>query len=221
MAAEGNGREAEGSAQPRRHGRSVTDSLSRKLRATRLERGLSLKAVAEKAQISTSLLSQIERGKASPSLVSLVAIADALTIRPGALLDAGDEAGVVSPVVRQADRHVVDDPECRREYMMHIDDPTLEVCELQIRPGAATRPLLAKHSGRDYGIVLEGRVIIEFDSDEEELCEGDYIAFDADRPHRLVNRGEDDARVIWIIAHDSRTRPAGHLTAQNAVEVPI
>ncbi|MEA2201410.1 MAG: hypothetical protein QOI89_2006 [Solirubrobacteraceae bacterium] len=184
-----------------RAGRTVTASLSRRLRSARVARGLSLKAVAEKAQISTSLLSQIERGKASPSLVSLVAIADALMIRPGMLLD-DDEESATSPVVRREERHVVDDMHCRREYLMHLDDPLLEVAELLMRPGSSTRPKLASHSGRDYGIVLQGQVRIEFDAGHEELGEGDYIAFDASRPHRIVNETENEARVIWIIAHD-------------------
>jgi transcriptional regulator with XRE-family HTH domain len=184
-----------------RGGRTVTASLSRRLRAARIARGLSLRAVAEKAQISTSLLSQIERGKASPSLVSLVAIADALTIRPGMLLD-DDEELATSPVVRREERHVVDDNHCRREYLMHLDDPLLEVAELLMRPGSSTRPKLASHSGRDYGIVLQGQVRIEFDSGHEELGEGDYIAFDASRPHRVVNETGNEARVIWIIAHE-------------------
>jgi len=189
-----------------RTSRDITPVLSRRLRAARRDRGLSLAAVAEKAQISTSLLSQIEHGKASPSLVSLVAISDALMLRPGDLLDESPEHAV-SPVVRQSERHVIDNSGCRFEYMMHLDDPMLEVAELLLRPGTATRPHLASHTGRDYGVVLEGKVTVEFDSGTEVLEQGDYVAFDADAPHRVVNDTKKDARVIWIIAHDNSTDP--------------
>lgn len=199
------------STETARNGRTITDTLSKRLRAARRAQGLSLREVAAKAQISTSLLSQIERGKASPSLVSLVAIADALMIRPGRLLD-DDEAPATSPVVRREQRHVVDDAQCRREYLMHLDDPTLEVAELIMRPGSSTRPKLAGHSGRDYGIVLTGQVEVEFDDGSEQLGEGDYIAFDAQRPHRLVNSSENDARVIWIIAHEGGEKGNAILT---------
>lgn len=186
---------------------AVTAALGGRIRALRLERGLSLRTVAAAAQVSPSLLSQIERGEASPSLVSLVAIADALVVRPGVLL--GDDAAAEdtkSPVVRREERRVIDDELCRREYLMHLDDPLLEVAELIVAPGGQSRPHLARHSGRDYGVVITGEIVVEFDSRTETLRRGDYIAFDADSPHRLVNRSKKPARVLWIIAHG---RPAG------------
>jgi len=178
--------------------------LGARIRALRESRGLSLRAVAEVAQISTSLLSQIERGEASPSLVSLVAIADALGTRPGVLLDEEGSAGASeSPVVRRNERRVIDDESCRREYLMHLDDPYLEVAELVMAPGGESRPKLAKHSGRDYGVVISGEVEVEFEGGTTEtLRYGDYIAFDAERAHRIVNRSAKPARVLWLIAHD-------------------
>lgn len=186
--------------------RDVTPNLSRRLRTARQERGMSLEAVAQKAQVSTSLLSQIERGKASPSLVSLVAIADALMVRPGDLLDEASDQEARSPVVRHSERHVIEDAGCRFEYMMHLDDPMLEVAEMIIKPGTASRPHLAGHTGRDYGIVLKGTVRVEFENDSQILRKGDYIAFDSEAPHRLVNETSQDVRVIWIIAHEGSPR---------------
>jgi transcriptional regulator with XRE-family HTH domain len=191
-------------ASARREAHSVTAGLGERIKALRTERGLSLRSVAAEAQVSPSLLSQIERGEASPSLISLVAIADALDVRPGRLLEdnAGDQPAP-SPVVRREERRVVDDPTCRREYLMHLDDPYLEVAELIVAPGGESRPTLASHSGRDYGIVITGEIVIEFeDGRAETLKRGDYIAFDADVPHRAVNRSGRQARVLWIIAHD-------------------
>ena len=127
-------------------------------------------------------------------------------VRPGVLL--GDDAAAEdtkSPVVRRDQRRVIDDELCRREYLMHLDDPLLEVAELIVAPGGQSRPHLARHSGRDYGVVITGEIVVEFDSRIETLRRGDYIAFDADSPHRLVNRSKKPARVLWIIAHG---RPA-------------
>jgi transcriptional regulator with XRE-family HTH domain len=182
---------------------SVTDSLGTRIKALRLQRGLTLRGVAKTAQISPSLLSQIERGEASPSLVSLVAIADALVVRPGVLLDDASSSESSSPVVRRDERHVIDDEMCRREYLMHLDDPYLEVAELLLAPGGASRPGLASHSGRDYGVVIEGSITVEFEDGKEHLGEGDYVAFDAVRAHRIVNTSDTLARVLWIIAHDN------------------
>jgi transcriptional regulator with XRE-family HTH domain len=190
-------------ASARRGAHAVTAGLGARIKALRSERDLSLRSVAAQAQVSPSLLSQIERGEASPSLVSLVAIADALEVRPGRLLDDADPGEPTSPVVRRDQRRVVDDPSCRREYLMHLDDPYLEVAELIIAPGGASRPELARHSGRDYGVVITGELAIEFEhGGSETLKRGDYIAFDAGIPHRAVNRSGRQARVLWIIAHD-------------------
>lgn len=183
----------------------VGSGLGARIHEIRLRRAMTLRAVAAKAQISPSLLSQIERGTARPSLVSLVAIADALVVRPGELLDYSADSSPADPVVRRADRRVIDDPACRREYLMHRDDPYLEVAELLLAPGGASRPSLAAHSGRDYGVVLEGSVCVERVSGRDRLEQGDYIAFDAQEPHRIVNDSDQPARILWMIAHDARS----------------
>lgn len=209
------GAQAAPAAPRERRAAEVTATLGPRIRALRLARKLSLRAVAAEAQVSASLLSQIERGEASPSLLSLVAIADALGVRPGVLLDerGEDEEQDPSIVVRREQRLVIDDELCRREYLMHLDDPFLEVAELTVAPGGASRPALASHSGRDYGIVVSGQIVVEIGDQEETMRRGDYVAFDGDRPHRIVNRSSRPARVIWIIAHDrsetGATRRAG------------
>lgn len=188
---------------PRQSPKVVTETVGRRVRTIRGERGLSARSVAASAQISPSLLSGIERGTASPSLVSLVAIAEALGVRPGELLERDDEATVgASSVVRKEERRVIDDRLCRREYLMHVDDPYLEVAELLLPPGGASRPALARHSGRDYAIVLTGTATIEFATGSEVISEGDYIAFDSDAPHRVVNQSTNETRLIWIVAYD-------------------
>lgn len=203
-------------SEPRaRNGRSVTATLSRRIRVLRNERGLSLRSVASIAQISPSLLSQIERGEASPSLVSLMAIADALAVRPGVLLDEASAPPSPSRVVRRDDRRVIDDRLCRREYLMHADEPVLEVAELLLPPGGSSRPALAKHSGRDYGFVLEGSITVEFAREREVLSEGDYIAFDSGDPHRIINESDADARVLWAVAYEGRA--AGEVLAREEV----
>jgi len=50
--------------------------------------------------------------------------------------------------------------------------------------------------------VLSGQVVVQIEESEETLRRGDYISFDAERPHRVVNRSSKPARLLWIIAHD-------------------
>jgi transcriptional regulator with XRE-family HTH domain len=185
--------------------RSPTEALGIRLRELRVRRGQTLRSVAEKADVSPSLLSQIERGEASPSLLSLAAIAEALAVRPSDLLEGDAQHAPRSPVVRRAERRVIEDPQCRREYMMELDDPYLHVAEVQIIPGGSSRPGAGSHSGRDYGIVIEGRVTIELGDRREVLEQGDYIAFDAQQPHRLLNETKRPVRVLWVMAPEARS----------------
>lgn len=179
--------------------RSAAEALGVRLRELRVRRGQTLRSVADKADVSPSLLSQIERGQASPSILSLVAIAEALAVRPGDLLE-GDAHDPRSPVIRRAERRVIEDSQCRREYMMELDDPYLHIAELEIIPRGASRPSRESHSGRDYGVVLEGQVTVELSERRELLSEGDYIAFDSRHPHRLVNESDAPVRMLWVTA---------------------
>lgn len=187
--------------------RNVSAVLGERLRTVRARRNLSLRSVARRAHVSASLLSQIERGEANPSLVSLVAIAEALGVRPGTLLDDEQSGFAESPVVRRDERRIIEAAFGRREYLMHLDDPLLEVAELILPPGGYSRPGLAAHSGRDYGLVLSGSVEVRTEIEAFTLGEGDYIAFDSSIPHRVLNDSDEPARILWIIAHDRR--PAG------------
>ncbi|WP_267128257.1 cupin domain-containing protein [Baekduia soli] len=138
-----------------------------------------------------------------------MAIADALVVSPGDLLKDDDDRPSTSPVVRRDERHIIEDPLCRREYLMHLDDPYLEVAELFVAPGGQSRPALAKHLGRDYGVVIEGEVVVEFSHGTETLGPGDYIAFDSGDPHRIVNASDRPARVLWIVVLAGGERRVG------------
>lgn len=193
--------EEKGTTTSRNAADAVTSALGPKLRSLRQERDQTLREVAANAQISTSLLSQIERGDVSPSLTTLVAVAHALAIRPGALLVNDEAEHSSSPVVRRNERRVMSDDMCRREYLMHLDDPNLEVSEIVLVPHGVSMPVLTSHAGRDYGIVVEGTVTVELENRREVLEPGDYVAFDAEIPHRLANETDKPARLFWIIAH--------------------
>lgn len=183
---------------------SIAADLGRRVKTIRNRRGLSLRDVAAVAQVSPSLLGQIERGEASPSLLSLVAISDALGTTAGALLDGDSPESRSGIVTRKAERRIVDAEFCRREYLMNPHDQLAEVAEFHVPPGGYSRHQLAGHSGRDYGIVTAGTLVVELGNESFELNEGDYIAFDGSTPHRMRNPGETAARAYWVVVHTER-----------------
>lgn len=183
---------------------TVVSGLGARLRQIRQEKRLSLRAVARAAQISASLLSKIELQAVSPSIVSLIAIADALQVPPGTLLDTGTKPDIV---VRRDQRRIMDAPFCRKEYMMDPNDPSIDACELVLPPGGYSRPALAAHSGHDYVIVLKGDAVLLIDDMELKLSQGDYASFEGYRPHRVANRSRKVARVLWFVVLSQQTSP--------------
>jgi transcriptional regulator with XRE-family HTH domain len=56
------------------------------IRRQRLERNWTIEDLAESAQLHPTYISELERGRKTASLAALEAVADALAIRPSALL---------------------------------------------------------------------------------------------------------------------------------------
>jgi transcriptional regulator with XRE-family HTH domain/quercetin dioxygenase-like cupin family protein len=72
--------------------------------------------------------------------------------------------------------------------------------------GGASAPeqSLIRHSGREYGHLLEGRLGVTVGFQTYELHPGDAISFDPATPHRLFNMGDIAAKAIWfVIGRDS------------------
>ena len=65
---------------------TLSEVVSRNLKAWREERGYSLRGLATLADVSHAHISQIESGKANPTLETVEALAFALQLTPSALL---------------------------------------------------------------------------------------------------------------------------------------
>lgn len=65
----------------------IAKQFGKRVRETRLERKLSQESLAAKADIDRAFLSGIERGVENPTLFTIQAIADALKMRVGNLME--------------------------------------------------------------------------------------------------------------------------------------
>ncbi len=72
-----------------------------------------------------------------------------------------------------------------------------------------------RHSGREYGLVLEGTLEVTVGFDRYELGPGDSICFDSTVPHCLRNIGSEPVRGVWVVVgrHDDERVSAfdGHV----------
>ena len=173
-----------------------------KLRAVRERKNITLKDVAGLAGVSESLVSQIERNKVSPSIDTLLSIADVLDIdheylfsdyrknRPVAIVRAG-QGSILS--LDQVTLRQLSQTEGLSE------DHALEVFSLEIGEGAEKGDMDYGHTGREFGLIIQGQAELFYGRKTYRLGTGDSVSFASDIPHTLKNTGEGVLKAFWII----------------------
>lgn len=74
----------------------------------------------------------------------------------------------------------------------------IEFREVRYEPGACSSPKPMRHSGREWGLVLEGELTLELGPERLVLREGDSVVFDSSMPHRTLNTGTAPMRAVWV-----------------------
>jgi transcriptional regulator with XRE-family HTH domain len=187
-----------------------------RLRQERQRAGISQRELARRLGVSASLISQVESGQSKPSVGTLYAIVTELEVSlddifrihgngasPSASREpATADEGEPGPVVHPDERHVIDlDSGVRWERLTshrHEDVDFLRVV-YDLGGASAAEDRLMRHAGREYGIVLSGRLGVQLGFERHELGPGDSIAFDSTQPHRLWNLGDEPVQGIWFV----------------------
>jgi transcriptional regulator with XRE-family HTH domain len=212
------------------------DGVGQRLRSERERHGVSLRELARRLAISPSALSQIETGRSRPSVGTLYAIVSELDMSldelfgspraAAAPVEPSTTAGPVeagaSLVQRRDERKGIDlESGVRWERLTptHEHDADFLYVLYEVG-GASSRPgTHMRHMGREYGLVLSGRLRVTIGFDEEhELGPGDSIAFESSRPHRLENAGNEPVEAIWFVV--GRSHSDVRRLALDAVPVP-
>lgn len=166
--------------------RSDTDldlpRLGQALRRRRKLLGKTMQIVAERAGVSVGLISQVERGLTKPSLATLDALAGALGMRAGHLLD----EALADPLrTGRASERVLSDP---------AQGGAMWVAMRQIPPGAPAPD--RTHPGEEFVFVLSGCVTLRLDGVETVLGVSDSRHYDSGRPHGLWNHTDGVATIL-------------------------
>jgi transcriptional regulator with XRE-family HTH domain len=93
------------------------------------------------------------------------------------------------------------------ERLTPANEDHIQFLEIHYPPGAASGSARSRHAGIEFGIVLEGELTLEIGLESYTLTEGDSIIFDSRTPHRLLNKGTQTIRAIWIDMNLSRQTP--------------
>jgi transcriptional regulator with XRE-family HTH domain len=78
-------------------------------------------------------------------------------------------------------------------------EPDAEFLEITYIPGASSGANMSHHEGREFGLILEGELVIELGFEVYTLRCGDSIIFDSTTPHRLTNKSAKPMRALWVV----------------------
>lgn len=74
-----------------------------------------------------------------------------------------------------------------------------EFLEINYAPGSSSGINMSHHQGREFGLILEGELVIELGFESYTLKAGDSIIFESTTPHRLENKGNKQLKAIWVV----------------------
>jgi transcriptional regulator with XRE-family HTH domain len=192
------------------------EDIGTRLRQERDRVRISQRELARRIGLSASMISQIESGQSKPSVSTLYAIVSELGVSVDDIFSGpnGSAEGVGSgdgvkpggadhgPMVRLEDRHVIDlDSGVRWESLTSHQHENVDFLHVVYDVGgsSASDGKMMRHPGREYGVVLEGRLGVQLGFEEYALGPGDSVAFDSTQPHRLWNLGDVPVSGIWFV----------------------
>lgn len=75
----------------------------------------------------------------------------------------------------------------------------IEFLQICYEVGASSGKRMSHHVGREFGLILEGELLLELGFERYLLKAGDSIIFDSTTPHRLTNAGQIAVRAVWVV----------------------
>ena len=214
---------AAGVSRTRRKEPAVGSDVGARLRTQRERSGVGLRELARRLGISPSAISQIETGRSRPSVSTLYAIVSELGMSLDELFSgtAGPKEGA-PPERAERESRVADPSTASGEQLVQRagSRKSLEL-ETGVRWERLTRHAdrfadflhvvydiegsssqgdrFIRHSGREYGLILSGKLEVTVGFDTYELAPGDSISFDSSVPHCLRNVGNEPVHGIWFV----------------------
>lgn len=123
-----------------------------------------------------------------------------------AAVPAGDgadhEMAPVDPVVRRGGGKAIQLASGVRWERLAPETPQdVDFLHVVYEVGGASCPpdSLIRHSGREYGHVLSGRLGVTIGFENYELGPGDSVSFESSMPHRLFTVGNGPVEAIWFV----------------------
>jgi transcriptional regulator with XRE-family HTH domain len=173
-------------------------SVARNVRRLRLASGTSLEGLAAASGVGRSTLARLEAGRANPTIDTLFAIADALRVPLGALVEESARPGVYVQRAANAVR-VTGTVEAR---LVDRLSPTGTAEILSVRFPAGKRRKASPHAPGvvEHLLITDGVVEAGPVGETVVLAAGDFLRFPADVPH-VYTAGVTEAFGVVVMAY--------------------
>jgi DNA-binding transcriptional MerR regulator/uncharacterized cupin superfamily protein len=170
-------------------------ALGRKFRKLRQKRGESLAEVARAVDVSTGFISNIERGQEQASIRVLTHLARHYGVNIVDLFTRVNENA--PPLVKPTERKALSGGPGVRMELLAWGKIMMEPHIFHIMPKAGS-PDFYSHEGEEFMYVIAGELVIHLQDKVYELETGDSFYFPSHTPHRWINPGKAEAKIIWI-----------------------
>lgn len=170
-------------------------NIGHKLKQLRVRQNLTLEELASRSELTKGFLSQVERDLTSPSIATLNDILEAL----GSSLAEFFREEKQDQIVFKKDDFFVDE---RDDYTINWIVPNTQKNEMEPIlveiPGGSKSFEVSPHEGEEFGICLEGTIVLHIGSDKYIIRKGETFYLKGREFHYLTNDNKSPAKVLWV-----------------------
>ena len=169
--------------------------LGTKIKRLRLQNNLTQEELADRCELTKGYISQLENELTSPSITTLEDILNALgTTFADFFKDEKEEKVVFTEaefIEKVADTHKIE------RLVPNAQKNEMEPIRVTVEPHTTLEEDVP-HEGEEFGYVISGRVWLHIGQAAYCVKKGEVFYFTSDKPHRLENRTNEKAVVLWV-----------------------
>jgi len=170
------------------------ESIGRKIRQAREERGLTTLELSRQAGCSDEYLEWIEEGQVEPPVALLLQLAKALKLDSVAFLHAQDlTAQRMEEEAKRTDHYSY------QTLTPSEPDKHLMAFSVTIPPRTSHERVSYRHEGEEFIYVLSGELDLTVDNEKRRLQKKDSFRFNSNLDHHLSNPGEEETELLVIL----------------------
>lgn len=158
------------------------------LKKLRTDRNLTLGQLSKISGISKTMLSEIEKGGGNPTINTIWKIANGLNVPYTKLME---EIEKEATVVRRSEPCVqTDETEHYRVYCYFTSTPVrnFELFYVELDAESSNASIGHSQKSQEYIYIIQGELVLETETGEYTLGEGDSVVFDSSIGHTYINR---------------------------------